>query len=742
MPGLSFLNALFLAGLAAAALPILIHLFSKRPARFIAFPSLEYLREISLKRVRRMQLRQWLLLALRVAILALFALAMGRPVLQGGAGRMTRGSSTIAILLDTSYSMGAQLPAAPNSGPAETPSVFALAQRRAGDVLDLLSEGDKGYLILAGRPLAIPFQTAVANVGLLRQEVARAVPGSGRADVPAALERAVELVRAAHTLNKEIFIISDFQQVDLEEWARGGARGTGSPVAALSVLRGLGATDAKADSNGVGVAELPDGVRVYLVPVRDAAIENLSLSRGRLERSGGVSGRGHVLVNVSNHSDEPIEGRVLRAVAVGSTGGSDLGRANLDLPARGERETDLSLERELDLPELELRLGDDYLDADNHFYLVTGATGSPRVLLVGGGPSGGAVGASTGGDSDFIAAALDPAGNGEFFQVRRAGVESLSDPAGWEAEVVVLANVGRLSETAVENLVRFRARGGGIFISLGDRVDARYYNSGLLSRLSSLELLNLLQDPGEGTFRSFRPTVLPHPIFAGFPVTPGEDLSSARFRKVMECRVGPGARVLGEWSGRLPALVEEDGLLLFTSSLDGEWNDFPTSASFLPMLHQALRYLANRAGNEHGPSLVGAPLETTVEAASVATPLYSVAPSGSRSAVAATPNEDRLRLRSEPTTEAGIHRFVDESGREVSAFAVNVDPKEGDLQVAPKELLTRGFGHAAQILPVGERVTRELLEGRYGRELWRPILVLVLLLLAIESLLARGKILA
>ena len=91
---MNFLNIAFLVGMAAAALPILIHLFSKRKTREMPFSSLEYLREISLKRVRRLQLRQFLLLALRVLIVALFAAAMARPAIRGAQSPMTRGSSS------------------------------------------------------------------------------------------------------------------------------------------------------------------------------------------------------------------------------------------------------------------------------------------------------------------------------------------------------------------------------------------------------------------------------------------------------------------------------------------------------------------------------------------------------------------------------------------------------------------------------------------------------------------------
>ena len=100
-----------------------------------------------------------------------------------------------------------------------------------------------------------------------------------------------------------------------------------------------------------------------------------------------------------------------------------------------------------------------------------------------------------------------------------------------------------------------------------------------------------------------------------------------------------------------------------------------------------------------------------------------------------------IRLRSYPATWPGIYRFRDSTGKTLASFAVNLDPAEGDLRVAPADLQSRFFGRDAQRLDPDQTVTRELLAGRYGRELWRPFLVLVLVLLAVESLLGRGRIL-
>lgn len=802
MFGLTFLNTVFLAGLAAAALPILIHLFSRRKAKDIPFSSIEYLREISLRKIRRMKLRQWLLLALRVLIVALFAMAMGRPAIRGSASPITRGSSTVAILLDNSYSMSAarpdragdlpsDLPAdtAPGTAPsapgreggpgaagpggasggsstsAEVPlgasagtlareegTLYEAAKQRALEVIGLMGEGDQGILALTGRPVRLPFQTPVANLALLRQEVLRSSLSAGGSDLPVALERALAVLNSARTINKEIFIISDFQKRDLEAWAQNEEEGAhGGALASL-----LG--DAQADTLGTGEPiAIPPDVRVYLIPTRGKAQENVSIERVRYSPGAGATGTGQVVATVVNHGDDSITDRVIR-VTPADRPGEILADGLMTIPPHAETDVELDLPQVPQGGALTVGLGADLLDWDNHAYLVTADPGVRKVLLIGGESDlgGGPAGTTASGageatpdplglglvnDVFYIRKALDPGGDGKFHQVTVSNVDALSDPAGWDADVVILSNVGRLPRAAVENLGRFRARGGGIFIALGDRVDLRYYNSQLLQELSSIELVNVTQDEGPGTYRSLRPTAIGHPIFQGFPLSPGDDLGSARFRKLVECKIGEGARVIADFGGQIPALIEQDGLILFTSSLDGSWNDFVTSASFLPTIHQIVGYLAARAKGESGPRTVGSNLEKLVEAQSLQEPVFCLDPLGGRSPVEALPVDSMVRLRSTAAAFPGIYRFVDDSGNVLASFAVNLDAREGDLTVASPELETRLFGPSAHRLEVSQTITRDLLEGRYGRELWRIFLMAVLVLLAVESLLGRGKLL-
>ena len=94
---MSFLAPLFLLGLAALAVPVLIHLIQRERKNVVQFPSLMFLQRIPYQSVRRRRIRNWPLLLLRLAALALIVAAFARPFLRrrragrGGGRRRPRG---------------------------------------------------------------------------------------------------------------------------------------------------------------------------------------------------------------------------------------------------------------------------------------------------------------------------------------------------------------------------------------------------------------------------------------------------------------------------------------------------------------------------------------------------------------------------------------------------------------------------------------------------------------------------
>ncbi|KAJ3057641.1 hypothetical protein HK102_010997, partial [Quaeritorhiza haematococci] len=67
------------AGAALAALPVILHLFMRPTPKHVVFPALRLIRERQKKSKKKMRIKNWLLLAARMLLLALMALALARP---------------------------------------------------------------------------------------------------------------------------------------------------------------------------------------------------------------------------------------------------------------------------------------------------------------------------------------------------------------------------------------------------------------------------------------------------------------------------------------------------------------------------------------------------------------------------------------------------------------------------------------------------------------------------------------
>ena len=79
---MGLLTPLFLVALAGIAVPVIIHMIQREKKNVVEFPSLMFLRRIPYQSVRRRHIRNWPLLLLRLAALALIVAAFARPFLR------------------------------------------------------------------------------------------------------------------------------------------------------------------------------------------------------------------------------------------------------------------------------------------------------------------------------------------------------------------------------------------------------------------------------------------------------------------------------------------------------------------------------------------------------------------------------------------------------------------------------------------------------------------------------------
>ena len=324
---MSFLNPLFLFGLLAAGVPILIHLFTRKRPRDIPFPSIEFLSEVNRSEIRRLKLKQWILLLLRTLAVAALALAMSRPAVRTLTPTRSGAATTVVALVDQSGSMGAAAPE----------GTIGLLARRVADL-------DRG-----GRPAALAeAQRPSADVPRLRAAIHLIEPGARATDHARALGFAARVLAESHALNRELFWISDFQ-------AAGFAR---------TLTRFPGPWE---------------HARVYLVPVAPARRSNVALSEASLAPSEDGAALAVTAQGFSAHAGD-------LAVEVRGAGSDQvLGRGFLAMPEQGEVSTLVPLKQ---LPEQGgvVTIGDDALALDNRRWFAAGRAGMLHVLLREDGP--------------------------------------------------------------------------------------------------------------------------------------------------------------------------------------------------------------------------------------------------------------------------------------------------------------------------------------------------------------------
>ena len=134
---ISFAAPWVLVGLAAALVPILLHLFARREPPTVEFPAVRYLSETARVHQRRLNLQHWLLLFARTLLIILLVLAAAGPTSpRGGAG--THAPTAMVLILDNSLSSG-----------VTAGGVTALdgLKRAAGAIFDRATPDDRLWLI-------------------------------------------------------------------------------------------------------------------------------------------------------------------------------------------------------------------------------------------------------------------------------------------------------------------------------------------------------------------------------------------------------------------------------------------------------------------------------------------------------------------------------------------------------------------------------------------------------------------
>jgi hypothetical protein len=190
----SFLEPLYLLLAGAAAVPLLLHLLRRRISLRVEFPAARYILRAERENSRKLKLKNWLLMLLRVLAVVLIALAAARPV-----GRLIgsgHAPTALAIVLDNSLSTSTIIDGAPLYRRLRAAALLAARQA---------TPSDRVWLVTADGRVVGGSSSAVADA------IQRLEPIAGAGDLPAAVTRAVGLVRGAGLSARHVAVATDGQ---------------------------------------------------------------------------------------------------------------------------------------------------------------------------------------------------------------------------------------------------------------------------------------------------------------------------------------------------------------------------------------------------------------------------------------------------------------------------------------------------------------------------------------------------
>ena len=676
---MSFVGPLFLAGFAALALPVLLHLVDRADRSGRRFPSLMFVRRLPYRARRRRALRDVVLLALRCLALALLVLAFARPFTAGGTDEAPP-ATDLVLLLDRSYSMAAG---------NRWPRAVAAAEQRLAE----LGDDERVALVLfdSRAEIVAEFDTERATLAAL---LADARPGDAGTDHAAAFAAAAGLLAASPARQRGVLLLSDLQRIGLAEGA---------------------------------VPRLPEGVELEIVATGDAAVNNASL--GVVEARAGVGGDDGVLrLRVANHGSASLADIRLRVEVEGR---ADSER-RLAVRAGSERLVEFPLPSATSQPlRVAAHLYGDDLPADDHQYLVLAPDTPLRVLLVL--PDEPA--AST---AVFIERALAVA-RAPAVVIERATVAEVDAATLARVDVVIIDDAPLSADVA--GALRARVtQGAGMLLIAGNRLAGAWPVPG--DWLPALPGAVREAAAGAGLALRWRDSDHPLPAALASAGSDDGAVADAGVRRFRQFSARDGDVVVAEFDDGSAALIERPlgagSILLYASTLDPRWGALASTPVFAPLLVQAVRHLAGR-GAERFAWRLGEVADLARHAAALGAPLLAAHLRGAGASVvrlpdgASQPVGDGLYTTSRP----GFHE-IHAVGADIDAvpLAVVVDTRESDAaRLQPQALAARVEYQPAD--PGAQRAARERRLDESGADrLWWWLLLAATLALIGESLFA------
>ena len=728
---ISLLHAGLAAGAALAALPVILHLFMKQKPKHIIFPALRLIRERQKRAKKQLKIKNWLLLAARMLLLALMALALAQPTLNSESSLGTGEVATaLALVFDTSLSMEYN---------ERGKDRLTEAKERAHEILKKSTDDSEIFVFDSANPVKPQqSQTPASALKLIDSLTLRAA----NRPLNTALVQANQVVAASKLARREVYVLTDLTAA---AWELTSSRTTEE----LEKIRA---------SKTI--------VKTYVLRLTPKVVTDVAIVAAEPATIAPTEGE-PVEIQATIRSVGPASSVKKTKVAEFYLDGEKNKKDQkvVELPANGEQvitfTTPARLSPGLHQGMIKLSGEPDPLKFDDVRYFSFSSQPATRVLIVADSRFDGdfvanALAPSTPGGGDPAVAAVgggDPAAPASAIKVdRQTTAQFAKRPAAplKQYAAVFLLNINGLAPADWTRLRLFVAEGGGLVVAPGDRANPDNYDGTAAASLLPARLDGKPTDKDT----TFGKAEFNHPLFSRYPKQLDPELTSIPVYRHWPVKPFESARTLLRYTDGTPALLERifkgartGRVLIWTTPLTrqvsrnivGAWNEFPGSWAFLSLMLETVPYLSGLAGEKLNYE-AGQDAVLNIDPAHRA-PNYSVqgpdpklteqlaVPATADSLVVASPQKDGQYL---------VEGQAADGSKRKMGFSLNAPTTESQIVPLKSEDLAGLFGgkDRYQVADDPAGLERAQSKGRYGTELFPWLMFLILGLVTAENLLA------
>jgi uncharacterized membrane protein len=691
---MTFLNPAVLIGLAAASIPILIHLLNLRKLKKIEFSTLIFLKELQKNKIRRVRLKQWLLLALRVLIILMLVTAFARPTLEGiSIGGTTSAAKTTAVfILDDTFSM---------SVIDQKGSYFNQAIQTIKRLLNQLEEGDDvGLVLVSGdKDNELPL---TSNINSLEERLNELKISGTSGTINSTLISASGLISKSKNFNKEIYLLTDFQK---------GRIAIDENISNLNQI-------------------LNEKVKLYSFGFAEAAVYNIGIDA--LQVTTKIFEKGKPVrfeATVSNYSEQVVNNLVVSLFL----GGKRSAQQSINFNP-GET-TVLQLEgitKQTGYVDAYVEIEDDDISMDNTRHA---SVYIPEVISV-------IILHENIADTKFIKLALQLAVENGNINLNEQNLSRINSVQLSSYDVVIL--VGGNENFNTDDLLAYLRNGGGVALFPSSVFE--------LSGFQNLVGEILLPSPSGIVIGSdensdpvdFDKTDFNHPVFQNiFRDEQKKQIESPEintYYKISPMGKGnnlitllDGSSFLGEYK------IGNGKVFMFNVAPVLEWSDFPLKSIFAPLIYKSVYYLSAKRNADIG-YISGEPLNINI--ANRLLPQIKIEkPDRNEDLINLNGNDSEFISYNKTYVSGNYNIYSGEKLLEM--ISVNTNPLESNVNYITDsefdDYLTKvNFeGVHVQILK-GEDPANVILQARFGSELWRYFLIAAFVLALLEMTIARS----